>query len=230
MGSKEEELIRRAKSLKVRAAEVPLGPLQDLVEDASKQLSPSHHITIEALDTVAQLGASKAVSQEMTQQFMAMMGGPRTNPYGMPTTTFRKIAAVAGLEAVVASECVAAGCHGCCSGKLFTGKDFQLPHDPVYEVAVKVFHACTDLMAIPESSRPTYASPIVERYLPSMRGHFGDDDEDVPSYSRKAYQYNAASEFLFCTRNEEAKVSAFDKEKWKERTTIKTPLCGFHGY
>jgi hypothetical protein len=132
MGSKEEELIRRAKSLKVRAAEVPLGPLQDLVEDASKQLSPSHHITIEALDTVAQLGASKAVSQEMTQQFMAMMGGPRTNPYGMPTTTFRKIAAVAGLEAVVASECVAAGCHGCCSGKLFTGKDFQLPHDPVY--------------------------------------------------------------------------------------------------
>ncbi|KAG7341425.1 hypothetical protein IV203_023377 [Nitzschia inconspicua] len=179
MERKEEAFIHRLEHLTPRRAEEPLRPLQDLVEDAALQLSPSHHVTIKALDMLARLGASKAENLDVQQRFMGIMGGLRMNPHGLSTTELRKIAAEAGLRAVVASECVAAGCHGCYSKSFQAGKELILPHDSVYEVGIKIFHVSVDLIVIPEAIRPCYSSKIVERYLPIMRGHFGDDDLDI---------------------------------------------------
>ncbi|KAG7358331.1 hypothetical protein IV203_014919 [Nitzschia inconspicua] len=60
MERKEQGFVHRLEHLKPRRAEEPFRPLQDLVKDATAQLSPSHHVTIQALDMFARLSASKA--------------------------------------------------------------------------------------------------------------------------------------------------------------------------
>lgn len=187
--SKEAAFVRRWKTLEVHNAEQPLRPLQEFAENASKELSPSHYLTIEALDTITRLSASKAASQDMQQRFMAMMSVPSHNQYGMPTREFRKLAAETGLKAVAAGECVAAGCGGCYISSFQTDKKaFTLPHDSVYELGGKVFHACTDLMSIPRKARPFYSQMIVKRYLPSLRGLFGNNDLDVQAIENELIQ------------------------------------------
>jgi hypothetical protein len=140
------------------------------VKESARVLSKVHYITLEALDTVAQLSASKAASQEMLQRFM----GPRLNAYGASNATLRQWAAEAGLECVLASECVASGCSGC-----YNLSSTSFPHEPCYDLGSKVFHACTDLQEVPENCRPRYATSVVKRYLPVMRGLFGEGDQDV---------------------------------------------------
>ena len=151
---KEKQLADRLEALLQRDEEIhsdkKIQQLQDLIQDAKRLLSPVHHITVKALETLAQWSASTE------------------NP---------KIAAEAGLQVVLACECVAAGCPGCFDSSLFssegttssaTASDSMFAHEPIYEMGVTVFQTTKDLMRVPQASRSIHSVALVQRYLPVM--------------------------------------------------------------
>ena len=176
---KEELIQRELQSMKMKAmfslSGVPPSSLRSLVARASSQLSPVHYLTLLAMEQLTTVCASLAAQ---TEHIASMMGTsnrmPRQNPnIALRSEELRLQAAESGFAFVFACECVAAGCNG---------KHCQVErmrHEPVYECSVELFHACQDLIRVPSKKWPTYAVPMVKRYLPNMRVCFGDDDIDV---------------------------------------------------
>ncbi|CAB9502881.1 SET domain [Seminavis robusta] len=135
--------------------------LQDLIEESKTSLSPVHHITIQALETLAKWTAANAA---VTKETIAKGG-------------LFKIAAEASLQVVLGCECVASGCPGCFDAAVLfsssaangtsTGTgDVLAQHDPIYEMGVTAFTASKLLMHVPEASRPPHAMSMIQRYLP----------------------------------------------------------------
>mgnify|MGYP005855143581 CR=1 FL=1 len=172
----EQDLEAQLHRAEIPNANAPPEFLQKVIDVSSRDLSPVHYITITALESLARLYASKASQQQMMEDMMFAMPLPRYfsehHLYGASTSELRLRAAIAGLKAVGACECVAAGCSGC-------DNVYEQKHDPVYDKGGPMFHICMDLIEVPQAKRPSYSCSIVQRYLPLLRCMFGSEDPDV---------------------------------------------------
>jgi hypothetical protein len=186
---KERVLLARMNRMEPLGADSPVRELHNIVRESSETLSPVHYITVRANETLARLYASKAHHQ---QQFDQMMMPFSKRAATAQKSNFRLAAAVAGLQVIASSECVAAGCSGCDIG--------SLRHPPLYGRAETMFHACMDLKEVPVKSRPVYAAQMVSSYLALMRGTFGDDDADVKFIEENIVKQRAAPSCGNCRR------------------------------
>jgi hypothetical protein len=182
IAQQERDLLARRARMEPIRVESSVNGLHDIVRESSKTLSPVHYITVRANESLARLYASKA-------QNMAFM--PKRASMAQKNS-FRLAAAVAGLQVVASTECVAVGCSGCDIG--------SCRHPPLYEIAVTMFHACMDLKEVPVQSRPGYAAQMVSRYLTCMRATFGEDDADVKVIEENIVKKRVAPSCANCRR------------------------------
>jgi len=174
--AKEDTIERELKSLKMQAmfglSRGSISTVKALVAKASGQLSPVHYLTLMATEHWCTVCASLAAQSEQ----IAMMG--LSPPIG--TEGLRLQAAECGFAFVSACECVAAGCNG----KHCQVDDVE-NHEPLYECTRELFHACQDLIHVPQRRWPRYAAPMVTRYVPYMRICYGENDTDVADIERQ---------------------------------------------
>jgi hypothetical protein len=186
IAEKERALLARRARMEPIRADSPVHELHEIVRESSKTLSPVHFITVRANETLARMYASKAHHADQNMGFM-----PKRVSMAQKTS-LRLAAAVAGLQVIVSTECVAVGCSGCDVG--------SSRHPPLYEKAATMFHACMDLKEVPVQSRPGYAAQMVSRYLAVMRGTFGEDDADVKTIEENIVKERVAPSCANCRR------------------------------
>jgi hypothetical protein len=186
IAQKERALLARRARMEPLRAESPVHELHEIVRESSKTLSPVHYITVRANETLARMYASKAHQADQNMAFM-----PK-RPLMAQKSSLRLAAAVAGLQVIASTECVAAGCSGCDVG--------SCRHPPLHEKAATMFHACMDLKEVPLQSRPGYVAQMVSRYLAVMRGTFGEDDADVKVIEENIVKERVAPSCANCRR------------------------------
>ena len=107
---------------------------------------------------------------------------------GLPIATppihnlFRQ-SVVAGLQLVLAGECVAADCTGCqkistvpattTSKTQDVSPHLEPRHEPNYDRALVMQHICDNLFRLPQCWWPPLALIMALRYLPIMKARFG---------------------------------------------------------
>lgn len=152
--------------------------LQDLVQECSQTLSPTHYLTIKALRLLVTICTCSAYVQ--TNRLVARGGW--TNPQVL---LLHRHGIEASFRLILACECVAAGCPGCTSlvvsGMVDISKDGTVvddifPHVPLFDRAAPLHRACEELTEyLPPHYWPSYAVSIFTRYLPLSRIKFGRD-------------------------------------------------------
>jgi hypothetical protein len=184
IAQKERALLAKRARMEPMRVESPVNELHEIVRESSTTLSPVHYITVRANESLARLYASKAHHVDQHSAFIPN--------FMTQKISFRLAAAVAGLQVVTSTECVAVGCSGCDIG--------SCRHPPLYEIAVTMFHACMDLKEVPVQSRPGYAAQMVSRYLTCMRATFGEDDADVKVIEENVVKQRVAPSCANCRR------------------------------
>jgi len=139
----------------------PPTALQTIAKEASQALSPTHHITITALELLATIYSQQARQQKQQQIKLS--------------ASLRLLAVTAACQAIAASECVASGCTGCCDPVDSDGDndDNNNPssHDALYDRALPMWEAALNLLEVSKPERPKLAMKMVRRYLPVLKGH-----------------------------------------------------------
>jgi hypothetical protein len=182
IAQKERALLARRARMEPICADSPVHELHEIVRESSQTLSPVHYITIRANETLARVYASKAHNMAFKSRGASIA----------QKSSLRIAAAVAGLQVIASTECVAVGCSGCDVG--------SCRHPPLYEKAATMFHACMDLKEVSVQSRPRYAAQMVSRYLAVMRGTFGENDADVKVIEENIVKQRAAPSCASCHR------------------------------
>jgi hypothetical protein len=157
--------------------------------NVSTELSPTHFIAVRAWKNLATQYASKAALLEQMES--VTVGMPATMlqlqmkaqmTEGLSMKQLRQKADIARLRSIALSECVASQCQGCEPG--------MCKHVGLYLGSTVMFRACMDLIETPENMRPPYAKEMVKRYLPVLRGRYGDNDRDVTAIEQKVIRTN----------------------------------------
>lgn len=143
----------------------------ELVDDASRTLSPLHWLTLRASRDLEQLLSSHAHSLLSVARIaaeMGFLGMARAHPRDVGRLRIQAVAvSVASIKAV---ECLAASCGG--------GWPCRVNHPPVAEVIEWVFWMSQDLLEVPRSP-PSSAAAVFRKYQPLLGITYGADDPDV---------------------------------------------------
>jgi hypothetical protein len=124
IAQKERALLTRRARMEPIRADSPVHELHEIVRDSCNTLSPVHYITVRANETLARMYASKAHHADQDIAFKPKRASMAQK------TSLRLAAAVAGLQVIASTECVAVGCSGC---------DVRSPrHPPLYEKTATV--------------------------------------------------------------------------------------------
>lgn len=160
----ERQQILELERLVPRSASAPLSGLQSFLARCSQYLAPTHHVCIETRRILGRLHASKANQEDEYERMVGRSAGPEKYIHRIQSA--QHIVKVMSLL-----ECSAVGCLGC---------DLANRHDPVYDVECEMFHAGMDLTVVPlDMELPIELVEAVGRYLPILKGKFGEDDTDV---------------------------------------------------
>jgi hypothetical protein len=159
--------------------------LQELVDDACETLSSVHHLTVKALRLLA------AVSVNQTYKLITRCAIPERRNV-LEVSLLLRTSILAGIQIVLAGECVASNCTGCyrqqqnrvsakttpndksmttfgINGKSIT---FNVSHDPLYDRSTPMRHVVEDLVQLSISFWPSQALFMVQRYQFILRAKF----------------------------------------------------------
>lgn len=190
--------------------------VREVVDECRSTLSPTHHLTVKALRLLVTASTARAYAR-MTNQVAAGVGcvgvGGRTrrraassSSSSVKTWSFLRMSVVAGMQLVLACECVAAGCPGCYLD-LSAGYDaeagggeqprpsscsddddsnhastaaaaLRICHPPHYDRATPMRHVCENLLQMPIHMWPSDGLTMVVRYVPILRAKFKGILED----------------------------------------------------
>jgi len=190
-----QERVTRAEALLVatyqnsreKRAEAPTSPHYTLIREVNQQLSHVHWIGIRSWKELTTLYASKSALLDKLP-FLAHDGVSE----GLSKDQLRQLSAISGIRSVLLTECVSSNCGGCPPG--------VYKHNPNFSCASSMFHVSVDLMEIPASMHLPFAKEMIRRYIPVMRGRFGEQDTDVAAIERHLVSQKVAShhECCFC--------------------------------
>ena len=178
--------------------------LQELVDDVCETLSSVHHLTIKALRLLVVTSTNQTF--QLISQCAAIRPKHRTI---IEVALLLRTAVLAGMQIVLAGECVASNCTGCyrrrpqsSSSEKDCISSFNICHDPLYDRATSMRHVVEDLVQLPIFFWPPQALVMVQRYHRVLRVKFRSvleaqlhklsecwhderEDEDETTYSTK---------------------------------------------
>lgn len=158
--------------------------IRELVLDCMDELSSTHHLTVKALRLLVM--SSMAQAYVSIKQNVVRHLPNRLDPR---VASFMRMSVVAGIQLVLACECVAASCTGCylshnnnassskkvssCfNGNVMSDLFFTVRHSPHYDRATALRHVIEDLMQLPLFLWPPMSIELILRYLPFLRIKF----------------------------------------------------------
>jgi uncharacterized CHY-type Zn-finger protein len=155
------------------------GDLPDLVQECIDELSSTHYLSIKAL----RLLVVSSTTQAYVRIKQNVIRGISTPYFGLRGSSHIRMSVVAGIQLVLACECVAVSCRGCyllnerTAGAstvvppLFCGI-FNTHHEPHYDRATPMRHIVENLVQLPLFLWPSNSMTMVYRYLPILRIKF----------------------------------------------------------
>ena len=160
-----------------RIPEFTPADLNELVQECSDKLSPTHYLTMKALRLLVTVCTCSAYVQ--TKRLVVRGGW--TNPQIL---ALHRAGVEANFRLIAACECVAAGCPGCGSlvanGEVNDSKSGTVmdsavfPHAPLFDRATPVHRAYEELTEyLPPHYWPSYTVTLFTRYLPLLHIKFG---------------------------------------------------------
>ena len=189
--------------------------LLELVDDVCETLSSVHHLTIKALRLLA------AASTNQTFRLITQCAVRPKHRTIIEVALLLRTSVLAGIQIVLAGECVASNCTGCyrrrtqsSSSHTNCSSSFNIRHDPLYDRATSMRHVVEDLVQLPIFFWPTQALVMVRRYHPILRIKFRSiiegplhklsecwldkKDEEVEGTGTTNSQSTTTSTILFC--------------------------------
>ncbi|CAB9527677.1 SET domain [Seminavis robusta] len=206
----ERQLADRLEKLSEAKGDQSPQPLQQIVQESSNSLSKVHYITITALEKLFVLFATKANQQ---QQLAKLLGGGLRSS----AAELRLEAAQAAMAAIAASECVA---HGCPGGNNDDCNGTHHHHEPLFEMAALMYHACKQLLEVNSDNNqiPQHAVTMAQRYLPVLKAKFGENHPHFnlqPILQQIILPSSASSNNNIDKKNNHSKCAHCGKERQK---------------
>jgi hypothetical protein len=161
--------------------------VQELVDECMRELSSTHYLTIKALRLLVTVSTTLAYVRIKQNVIRGLAG------FSFKVSSLLRISVVAGIQLVLACECVAATCAGCYHGA--DDKDnmnrtwdennkesletpcllcpvFHIYHSPQYDRATPMRHVCENLLQLPIYMWPPNGLEMAYRYLPTLKVKF----------------------------------------------------------
>jgi SET domain len=149
--------------------------LRDLVQECIDELSATHFLTIKTLRLL--------VVSSTTQSYMrikqSVVRGHWNYRLDLQAMSNMRLSVMAGIQLVLACECVAANCTGCyireskANSEVTTLLDcFAIQHSPHYDRATPMRHVLENLLQLPVFLWPPDSMTMSHRYLPTLRVKF----------------------------------------------------------
>lgn len=145
---------------------VTMEGLKELINDACDTLSPTHHLTIKALRLL--------VTASTTQAYILIKRCTFPQKRNiLRVAALLRTSVLAGMQLVLAGECVAARCTGCYRPNVGdTSSCVCIHHTPLYDRATPMRHIVEDLVQLPLSFWPSEALFMAHRYHPILQAKF----------------------------------------------------------
>ena len=159
---------------------------KDLVDEANRELSNTHFLSLKCMSEYSRLCASHAHGVSRAVQ-MSQLRPNSATPFGS-LISLRKQAAMANLMFVRGCECIAATCTLGSSCPSYQGELETTGHPPVYTINVNAFHAFMDLKEVPARLWPKGSVSLLRRYVPFCYIQFGSEDQDTKDMERALVQ------------------------------------------
>jgi hypothetical protein len=152
--------------------------LTDLIQECIDELSSTHYLTIKAL----RLLVVSSTTQAYVRIKQTVVRGISTRSFDFRVSSQMRMSVMAGIQLVLACECVAVSCTGCylhnkgreglTTAILPSCGVFNIRHAPHYDRATPMRHVVENLFQLPLFLWPSSSMTMVYRYLPILRIKF----------------------------------------------------------
>jgi hypothetical protein len=145
--------------------------IQEVIAECIQELSSVHYLAVKALRLLVMVSTTHAytiIKQHIVRGLPVELN--------MTVSIFGRISVLAGMQLVLACECVASNCTGCyliqTDKEQSTTTVFHINHEPQYDRATPMRHVCENILQLPIYMWPSNGLEMAYRYLPTLRVKF----------------------------------------------------------